>query len=223
MGVGYGISRNYPRLANVDIVDIIKVWNRQEISAMSITRLSQRLLMPFALASSVCLGMLLPLSARAQTATAPLPSREPLELNLLRPAPRGGRANTLPARRDVITANTLSPTKLTLPSFWWAKEQFAGKMLSNWIAYPKESRVDFVVNPQLWTLLDYIDRYSFINDFGSVARDYGYNIRVFNQRSALLAAYTCNFSTTPPTCQISFPDSGEGSLRLRSSPAVKPF
>ena len=36
MGVGYGIKRNYPQLANVDIIE---VWNRQQLSAVTDPRI----------------------------------------------------------------------------------------------------------------------------------------------------------------------------------------
>ncbi len=55
-------------------------------------------------------------------------------------------------------------------------------------------RVDFVVNRQVWSLLDYLQRYGFIHEFGTVASSYGYNIRIFDSQANLLAAYTCDFS-----------------------------
>jgi hypothetical protein len=77
--------------------------------------------------------------------------------------------------------------------------------------------VDLVVNRQLWTLLDYLGRYSFLSKYGTAARDYQYNVRVFNDRSALLATYTCNYSTTLPDCQLKVFDSfGRDSLPARS-------
>ncbi|HEY9693492.1 MAG TPA: hypothetical protein V6D15_14885 [Oculatellaceae cyanobacterium] len=157
-----------------------------------------------------------PLLAQAQTSDIPVPSTAPLELNLI-------QQEKAPTRPDVITANTISQDGLTTPSLWWAKEQFAGKMLNNWIAYPTEKRVDLVVNRQLWTLLDYMDRYRFVNEFGNVARDFGYNIRVFNQQRTLLAAYTCNFNSNLSNCQIWLESSGQDSLRLRLKPEASPF
>jgi len=35
----------------------------------------------------------------------------------------------------VRTADTISQSELTIPSLWWAKEQF-GKLFDNWLAYP---------------------------------------------------------------------------------------
>jgi hypothetical protein len=152
------------------------------------------------------------MSAQAQTKSALVHATVPLEIDLL-------QSDEAILRDDVVTANTISETGLTIPSLWWAKEQFdpfSGKLLSNWIAYPKESRVDLVVNRQLWTLLDYMQRYSFVNQFGSVAREYNYNIRVFNPQQTLLAAYTCNFGTAQPACVIWVESSEQDSLRIGS-------
>lgn len=130
----------------------------------------------------------------------PQPSTEPLELSLLEPGA------TL-KNRYVITANTISQSDLTVPSLWWAKEQFGGQLLDNWIAYPADGttagRIDLIVNRRLWSSLDYLQRYEFVNRFGTVGRDYGYNIRVFNYQQELLATYTCDFTATPQ-CQINY-------------------
>jgi len=125
----------------------------------------------------------------------PLPDPEPLDLSLLQPG-------NIPA--SAVTATTISTTGLTIPSLWWAKDQYAAKepfgrrLIENWIAFPTQNeqvgRVDFVVNRQVWSLLDYLQRYSFIQEFGAVASSYGYNIRIFDSQANLLAAYTCDFS-----------------------------
>lgn len=143
-----------------------------------------------------------------QTPSVPQPSEEPLQLTLLRP---GGVSND-----NVITAFTIRQQELTIPSLWWVKEQFGGKLLDNWLAYPASgntaARVDLVVNQQ-WSLLDYMQRYEFVNHFGTTARDYGYNVRVFNYQKELLATYTCNFSTSPGQCNVQMDASGTSSLR----------
>ncbi|MEP0751893.1 hypothetical protein NDA03_06640 [Trichocoleus sp. Lan] len=157
-----------------------------------------------------CLG---PLLVQAQTPPTLLPSTEPLDLKLL-------DLESRPPRSTVIRADSMSQAKPTVPSLWWAEEQFGGKLLENWLAYPDRQRVDLVVNRQLWSLLNYIGRYSFVNNFGTVARDYGYNTRVFiaNQPQEPLATYTCNFSTTPVVCDLDIISSGQDSLRVRSKP-----
>jgi hypothetical protein len=131
----------------------------------------------------------------AQIPFVPTPSVAPLELSLL----------TNPTD-SVVTANTINQSSLTVPSLWWAKENSENKLLDNWIAYPasgtEPARVDLIVNQQVWSSLDYLKRYEFVNRLGTTARSYGYNTRVFNYQQELLATYTCNFSINTPLCNI---------------------
>ncbi|MBC1219765.1 hypothetical protein GNF10_29530 [Nostoc sp. UCD121] len=139
--------------------------------------------------------LLIPSPSPAQTRLIPSPSSAPLELDLL----------TKP-KAYVITANTIHPQGLTVPSLWWAQQNSERKLLDNWIAYPasdkEPARVDLIVNQQIWSLLEYIERYDFVNRLGSAARNFGYNVRVFNYQKEPLATYTCNFSTSPALCSI---------------------
>jgi hypothetical protein len=178
------------------------------------SRLSQRI--PMSLLIVGVLLSLIPQLASAQTLLAPTPSLEPLDIKLL-------ESDTLPAGQDIVTANTISQTGITNPSLWWAKEQFnevGGKLINNWIAYQDKKRVDLIVNSQPWTLLDYLGRYRFVNKFGTVARDYAYNVRVFNPQGTILASYTCDYSKTPSDCGIIiFNSFGQDSLPVpRSQP-----
>lgn len=130
---------------------------------------------------------------------APLPSTDPLDLTALDP-----KAPSPPP--GVITAETISERGLTVPSLWWAKDQFAGKLLENWLAYPgageARGHVDLIVNRQFWSLLNYLERYRFVNQFGLASRDYRYNVRVFHKRGSFLAAYTCTGSSGEPVCRV---------------------
>ncbi|NJL62484.1 MAG: hypothetical protein HC903_12470 [Methylacidiphilales bacterium] len=132
--------------------------------------------------------------ADAEAAMEIKPSQAPLDLEKLK-NPKG-----------VTTADTIDLAKLTVPSLWWAKENSENKLLDNWIAYPatpgEPSRVDLIVNQQIWTLLDYLERYEFVNRVGSDARNYGYNLRVFNYQQEFLGSYTCNFAVEKSACDI---------------------
>lgn len=114
----------------------------------------------------------------------------PPDLQLLQPG-------AVPADGSVVTADTISQTNLTVPSLWWTDEQFGGKLLSNWLAYTGTDgsmrRVDLIVNQQIWSLYNYLERYTFINHLGTTARDFGYSTRVYNQQQEPLAAYVCEF------------------------------
>ncbi|MGF1958481.1 MAG: hypothetical protein RMX99_002990 [Aulosira sp. DedVER01a] len=142
---------------------------------------------------------LLPIrTSLAQISFIPQPSNAPLELSLL----------TKP-KSSVITATTINQRNLTIPRLWWAQDSAEKKLLDNWVAYPaskeEPARVDLVVNQQIWSLLDYLERYDFINRLGTVARRDNYNVRVFNYQQELLGTYTCNFKVNPSLCNIQMP------------------
>jgi hypothetical protein len=131
----------------------------------------------------------------AETLPIPIASDAPLELDLL-----------INPKGSLITADTINQEKLTVPSLWWLKENFDNQLLANWIVYPtvgnQPARVDLIVNQRIWSLLDYIERYSFVNRLGTFVRNYGYNVRVFNYQKEPLASYTCNFQVNPALCRI---------------------
>ncbi len=143
---------------------------------------------------------LIPLASLAEAPLIPKPSSEALNLELLK-NPTG----------LVVTADTIDQKQLTNPSFWWTKNNLETnkifkKLLNNWIAYPptenEAARVDFIVNQQVWNLLDSLERYAFVNHLGTTARNYGYNVRVFNNQKENIVNYTCNFSIVPAMCRI---------------------
>ncbi len=157
----------------------------------------------FLLLFSICITTfsIFPVQFAQAQSRIPIPSQAPLELDLL----------TNP-RDNIITANTISQKQLTVPSLWWAQEQSENKLLDNWIAYPTNNsqpgRVDLIVNEQIWNVLDYLERYNFVNSLGSLARTYGYNIRVFNYEKEPLATYTCNLDLSTPLCNIKMNTTG---------------
>ena len=104
-----------------------------------------------------------------------------------------------------ISDRNISQTGLTEPSFWWAEERFGGQLLDSWLVCRNERRVDLIVDRQIWTLLDYLERYEFVSHFGTVARGYGYSVRVLNQQQTPLASYYCDFKANPansPNCNL---------------------
>ena len=117
-----------------------------------------------------------------------------------------------PANRSVIAANTIAQSNLTIPSLWWAQQQFGGNLLTYWVAFPGTQdappRVELLVDELAWSRATYFDRYTFLSHFGTSARDFGYNVRVFTWRGNLLGAYTCDFaasssnSATVPRCEV---------------------
>jgi hypothetical protein len=111
----------------------------------------------------------------------------------------------------VVNDNTTCQRQSTIPSLWWAKAQYGGKLLVQWFAYlpqgSRTARVDVMVNQQFWSSIGYLDRYRFVTQFGSAASQFGYNSRVFDQRGTCLAAYTCNYDQTgnATNCQLLLP------------------
>ena len=101
--------------------------------------------------------------------------------------------------QGVITADTPDQARLTIPSLWWEHRQFGRPVVVNWLAYPQQQRVDLVVSRDLWSLIDYLEKYSLVNRFANAAGEYGYNLRVFNDQQVLLA--TANCPTNQP-CQV---------------------
>lgn len=136
------------------------------------------------------------------------PSVEPLDLQALDPE------QTPP---DVLTAGSISATGLTVPSLWRMKTLYAAqnptvsKLVETWLAYPirnnQPGRVDMVVNAQVWSLLDYVQRYEFLNSFGLTATDFGYNLRVFDDRATFQGSYTCVFDPADLTVLQQFSSS----------------
>ena len=143
------------------------------------------------------------------------------------------RSGAVPADGSVVTESTISQTGLTIPSLWWAEEQFGGKLLDYWVAYTEigatPRRVDLLVNQQIWGQYNYVERYAFISHFGTSTSNFGYSTRIFNWQGDLLGAYICEFalmpdvddplnlwsdgSTTPPLdCQVFLDSTGTGAL-----------
>lgn len=94
---------------------------------------------------------------------------------------------------------------MTLPSLWWNRDSLTPRLggrrlVQSWISYHiKDSAtpvVDVLVNPQMWSVLTYNERFAVLNQFGTGARDFGYNLRFFqgNARSyRMVGLYACEF------------------------------
>lgn len=80
------------------------------------------------------------------------------------------------ANCTILTDKSISPEEMNMPTLWWVKEQYAAKagfgarMIRSWSTFSNPDRalcrVDLVVNRQLWSLLDYLQRYEFVNQVG---------------------------------------------------------
>ncbi|MBD2231874.1 hypothetical protein [Phormidium tenue] len=102
-----------------------------------------------------------------------------------------------------------SPTSMTLPSLWWNRDSLTShlggrRLVESWISYQIEDSgttvVDVMVNPQMWAVLTYNERYAVLNQFGTAARDFGHNLRFFqgnSRTSRMVGLYACDFVEQP--------------------------
>lgn len=150
---------------------------------------------------------------------------EPLDMRLFRP----NSDRPLPA--NIVTSRDVSQVGLTLPSLWWAQQQYGGRLLENWAAFPAVGsappRVDVAVNEQVWGIYDYIERYSFVSRFGTEAQSYGYVTRVFNRQGELLSAFLCDYRrlsngdiSVQDNCTILLNSIGSGGLASPASQGI---
>lgn len=97
----------------------------------------------------------------------------------------------------LVTAATPSAERITVPSLWWADQQFGQRLVMDWRAYPANDRVQrqihVIVKPELWAAYSHVDRYGFVTRFGTIARSQGYQLLILNPQNIPLAAYTCAF------------------------------
>ncbi len=97
----------------------------------------------------------------------------------------------------------LSQTQATIPSLWLAAEIFGENILNKWFVDPSETWVILMVNNYFWKEMDYIDRYQFVEKFGRVSRQYGYNTLVCNFiQEEGQAAYFCNLDNDKLVCNL---------------------
>jgi hypothetical protein len=170
------------------------------------------------------------------SAVAATPSTEPF---LPQQFSEGFCSQTQPGK----LSTDISQENLMNPSLWWtrdeiaAKAQYGKKLIDRWIACDtaegQPDRVDFLLNQQLWSLLDYLERYELVSRLGAAASNKNYNIRLYNNQGGFLAAYTCDFASNVATksleksapsaaCSLTM-GSGDRGFRGFSTPSDAPF
>ncbi len=101
------------------------------------------------------------------------------------------------------TADTPSDQDFTTPSLWWQEQQqgdaISQRLIDTWKAYDSSvsdiPHVDVLVNGQIWPLLNYLEQYAFITQFGESAKAYGYQLRIFTGER-LVGLHVCDFLET---------------------------
>ncbi len=101
------------------------------------------------------------------------------------------------AANRVVLSEEPSAVGLTVPSLWWAVQQFGGTAVQRWQAYPAEvgvgGRVDVFISPPTWGRMSYLQRFALVNQLGNSSRSFGYNLILRDRRDVIYGAYTCNF------------------------------
>jgi len=101
-----------------------------------------------------------------------------------------------------ITEKDVSQTKLILPSMWWTAQRFGRSLLYRWVICPTEKQVYLIVNRQVWSSINYLDKYEFVSNFGLNITRNKYNIVVLNQQMTQVGAYSCEYNPNPVNCNL---------------------
>jgi hypothetical protein len=109
---------------------------------------------------------------------------------------------------------TILQARLSLPSLWWTRDQYSArlplgkKLIGSWLICPKTNNapqhVQMVLNAQIWSLLEYFDRYEFLHQFGTVTSTKGYDLWIYSDETPVLAAYICDYQavSTKLPCKL---------------------
>ncbi len=122
--------------------------------------------------------------------------------------------------RPISTDKEILQQGLTPPSLWMTRDLLGGKIVDRWTVHRGSDQlppwVEVTFNLQPWNNLEYPRQYAYLNEFGRVAREYGYNVRVCNGFGDTLAAQFCDWDAirAGATCPIYLP--GGFSARGRS-------
>ncbi|MGB0562003.1 MAG: hypothetical protein ACPGVO_09385 [Spirulinaceae cyanobacterium] len=111
------------------------------------------------------------------------------------------------AALGIASAGLISQTTPARPSLWWARERFGqSELVQNWLINTQAQRINLIVDRTRWTSLNYVERYRLVHQFGTIAREQGYTLRVFNTQPKCLAIYDCETVDTPnaqrQTCKV---------------------
>jgi hypothetical protein len=129
--------------------------------------------------------------------------RPPLALDIVEPDLSKGQND-----------RTILQDRLSLPSLWWTRDQYAArlplgkKLISSWLICPKTNNapqhVQIVLNAQIWSLLEYFDRYEFLHQFGTVTSNNGHDLWIYSDETPVLAAYVCDYQavSTKLPCKL---------------------
>lgn len=145
------------------------------------------------------------LGANLALAAQPLENNEICDFKIAKGFQPEFQIRTQKEEPEIVSATTPSPTKMTIPSLWWATERFDpldGSLVRHWQANRQTSAIHVIVSNRSWRSLEYLPKYSFVNKLGTIAREYNYNLAVVNEQQDCLAVYTCNVEPSIPKCNL---------------------
>jgi len=142
----------------------------------------------------------------------------------------------------VVTEETTSLYRPTLPNLWWSRDQLptvwrvadgatvrvAGyRLVLDWTAFHSTtldtSVVDVQVDPQYWNRLNYYQQYAVLRRLGTTGLNYGYHVRIYNSIE-LEGIYACDFTPVQnlidsPRSELSLEEMSE----IDCTTAIGPF
>lgn len=105
--------------------------------------------------------------------------------------------------RGLTSAYLTSQARSTQPSLWWARSRFGqDDLIQNWLIDSKAQHINLIVDRARWSNLNYVGQYRVVHQFGTIARDQGYELRIFNTQPKCLAVYDCETVEQQQTCKV---------------------
>ncbi|MEM8640488.1 MAG: hypothetical protein AAGG51_16975 [Cyanobacteria bacterium P01_G01_bin.54] len=96
------------------------------------------------------------------------------------------------AALGIASAGFISQTTPANPSLWWARDRFGqNDLVQNWLIDTPARQMNLIVDRARWSTLNYVQQYRVVHQFGTLARQAGYELRIFNPQPKCLAVYHC--------------------------------
>lgn len=105
--------------------------------------------------------------------------------------------------RGFASAQTISQTEEADPSLWWPRTRFGqDELVQNWLIDFETQNINLVIDRAAWSAMNYIEHFRVVHQFGAIAREKGYQLRIFNNQPKCLAIYDCETIATGQMCKV---------------------
>ncbi|NEQ43827.1 MAG: hypothetical protein F6K00_09825 [Leptolyngbya sp. SIOISBB] len=142
----------------------------------------------------------------------------------------------------VVSQESVSLYRPTLPSFWWSRDQLPTlwrsvdgtvvrvegyRLIRDWTAFYSQTAetaiVDVQVDPQYWNRFNYFQKFAVLRQLGATGMNYGYHVRIYNSID-LAGLHTCDFTSiatvaAAPNSEVPLPELRD----VNCSAAIGPF